>query len=167
MQSQSPPVYVFKSHAEADEAVRALSKAGFDVTKLSIIGKGYHTEEKLMGFYTKGDRIKSWGASGAFWGGIWGLLLAPAVFLIPGVGLVAMAGPVVATLVGGLEGAVVVGGVSALVAALTQGGLPKDRALKVEAALKVDKYLLIVHGTAEDASKVTSVLGEAKTLETA
>ena len=144
-----------------------MSKAGFDVTKLSIIGKGYHTEEKLMGFYTKGDRIKSWGASGAFWGGIWGLLLAPAVFMIPGVGLVAMAGPVVATLVGGLEGAVVAGGVSALVAALTQGGFPKDRALKVEAALKVDQYLLIVHGTAEDASKVTSVLGEAKTLETA
>ena len=167
MQSQSPPVYVFKSHAEADEAVRALNNAGFDVTKLSIIGKGYHTEEKLMGFYTKGDRIKAWGASGAFWGGIWGLLLAPAVFMIPGVGLVAMAGPMVATLVGGLEGAVVVGGVSALVAALTQGGLPKDRALKVEAALKVDKYLLIVHGTAEDASKVSSVLGEAKTLETA
>lgn len=167
MQSQNPPVYVFKSHSEAEEAVHALSKSGFDVTKLSIIGKGYHTEEKLMGFYTKGDRIKSWGASGAFWGGIWGLLLAPAVFLVPGVGLVAMAGPVVASLVGGLEGAVVVGGISALVAALTQSGVPKDQALKYEAALKVDKYLLIVHGSAEDAIKVSSVLGEAKTLETA
>ena len=52
MQSQSPPVYVFKSHSEAEEAVHALSKSGFDVTKLSIIGKGHHTEEKLMGFYT-------------------------------------------------------------------------------------------------------------------
>ena len=72
MQSQSLPVYVFKSHAEAEEAVHALSKASFDVTKLSIVGKGYHTEEKLMGFYTKGDRIKAWGASGAFWGGVWG-----------------------------------------------------------------------------------------------
>ena len=38
MQSQSPPVYVFKSHSEAEEAVHALSKSGFDVTKLSIIG---------------------------------------------------------------------------------------------------------------------------------
>ena len=47
------------------------------------------------------------------------------------------------------------------------GGLPKDRALKVEVALKVDKCLIIVHGTAEEASKVSSVLGKAKTLETA
>ena len=167
MQTENPPVYAFKSHAEADEAVRALGKSGFDVTKLSIVGTGYHTEEKLMGFYTAGDRIKSWGASGAFWGGIWGLLLAPAVFLIPGLGVVAMAGPVVATLVGGLEGAVVVGGASALVAALTQGGFAKDHALKVEAALKVDQYLLIVHGDALDAAQVSAVLGEAKTLETA
>ena len=62
-----------------------------------------------------------------------------------------MAGTVGAPIVGGLEGAVVVGGISALVAALTQSVVPKDQALKYEAALMVDKYLLIVHGTAEDA----------------
>ena len=64
MQSRGPPVYVFKSHAQAEKVVHGLSKASFDVTKLSIIGKGYHTEED-----TKGDRMKAWSASGAFWGG--------------------------------------------------------------------------------------------------
>ena len=39
--------------------------------KLSLIGKGYHSEERPMGFYTAGDRIKAWGGSGAFWGGIY------------------------------------------------------------------------------------------------
>lgn len=111
-----------------------------------------------MGFYTVGDKVKAWGGVGAFWGGIWGLLFAPAVFLLPGVGLVAMAGPVVATLIGALEGAVVVGGLSALGVALTQVGVPKDQVIKYETALKVDKYVLLVHGSAEDQEKASSVI---------
>jgi hypothetical protein len=40
---------------------------------LSVVGKGYHTEEKVIGFYNVGDRVKFWGSRGAFWGGLWGL----------------------------------------------------------------------------------------------
>ena len=115
-----------------------------------------------MGFYTTGDRIKSWGGLGAFWGAIWGLLLAPAVFVLPGVGVVAMAGPVVAALASALEGAVVVGGVSALGAALAQIGFPKDQIIKFETALKADKYVLAVHGTADEVLKARAVLSDAK-----
>ena len=154
--------FVFDTHAAAEEAIRTLGQSGFDMKKLSLVGKGYHSEEKPMGFYTTGDRIKAWGSSGAFWGGIWGMLLAPAVFVLPGLGVVGMAGPIVATLVGALEGAVVVGGLSALGAALTQVGVPKDQVIKYEAALKVDKYLLVVHGSAEDQEKARSVLAQAK-----
>ena len=155
--------FVFDSHAAAEEAIRALGQSGFDLKKLSLIGKGYHSEEKPMGFYTAGDRIKAWGGTGAFWGGIWGLLLAPAVFVLPGLGVVGMAGPFVSTLIGALEGAVVVGGLSALGAALTQIGVPKDQVIKYEAALKVDKYLLVVHGSAADQDRARKVLAEAKT----
>ena len=155
--------FVFDTHTAAEDAIRSLGQAGFDMHKLSLVGKGYHSEEKPMGFYTAGDRIKSWGGAGAFWGGIWGMLLAPAVFLLPGLGLVGMAGPIVATLVGALEGAVLVGGLSALGAALTQIGVPKDQVIKYEAALKVDKYLLVVHGSAEDQEKARSVLAQART----
>lgn len=158
MQNENLPFYIFNTHVEAEQAIQSLSRAGFDVTKLSLVGKGYHTEEHPLGFYTAGDRIKTWGGTGAFWGGIWGLLLAPAVFLLPGVGLVAMAGPVVAALVGALEGAVVVGGLSALGAALTQIGVPKDQVIKYETALKVDKYVLMVHGSAEELQKARTVL---------
>ena len=99
MDKDNLPVYVFNTHIEAEEAVKALSKSGYDVKKLSIIGKGDHTEETPIGFYTMGDRVKAWGGMGAFWGGIWGLLIAPAVFFLPGFGLLAMAGPVVAALI--------------------------------------------------------------------
>ncbi len=154
--------YVFDTHFAAEEAIRTLGKSGFDMKKLSLVGKGYHSEEKPMGFYTVGDRIKAWGSTGAFWGGIWGLLLAPAVFVLPGLGLVGLAGPVVAALVSALEGAVVVGGLSALGAALTQIGVPEDQVIKYEAALKVDKYLLVVHGGPEDQQKARAVLAQAR-----
>ena len=167
MEKANLPFYVFNTHVEAEEAIQSLSRSGFDVKKLSLVGKGYHTEEHPLGFYTAGDRIKTWGGTGAFWGGIWGLLFAPAVFFLPGVGLVAMAGPVAAALVGALEGAVVVGGLSALGAALIQLGVPKDQVIKYETALKVDKYVLIVHGSTEDAAKACAVLAGAKILESA
>ena len=163
MSNPDSAFFVFDTHAAAEDAIRTLGQSGFDMKKLSLVGKGYHSEEKPMGFYTVGDRIKAWGGTGAFWGGIWGLLLAPAVFVLPGLGMVGMAGPIVATLVAALEGAVVVGGLSALGAALTQVGVPKDQVIKYEAALKVDKYLLVVHGSAEDQEKARSVLAQVKT----
>ena len=167
MSNPDSSFFVFDTHAAAEEAIRTLGQSGFDMKKLSLVGKGYHSEEKPVGFYTTGDRIKSWGGTGAFWGGIWGLLLAPAVFVLPGLGVVGMAGPIVATLVGALEGAVVVGGLSALGAALTQIGVPKDQVIKYEAALKVDKYLLVVHGSAEDQSRAGSVLAQDKAVTAA
>jgi hypothetical protein len=165
MQTQNSPSYVFNTHTEAEEAIQLLNKSGFDVKKLSLVGKGYHSEEHPVGFYTAGDRIKSWGGMGAFWGSIWGLLLAPAVFFLPGLGLVALAGPLVSALVGALEGAVVVGGVSALGAALVQIGVPKDQVIKYETALKVDKYVLIVHGNAQDLATAATVLADTKALK--
>jgi hypothetical protein len=167
MEKDNLPFYVFNTHVEAEEAIQALHRSGFDVKKLSLVGKGYHSEEHPLGFYTAGDRIKSWGGMGAFWGGIWGLLFAPAVFFLPGIGLVAMAGPMVAALVGALEGAAVVGGVSALGAALSQIGVPENQAIKYETALKVDKYVLMVHGSAEEVAKAHSVLESSKTWKTA
>lgn len=162
MEHTNTACYVFNTHVEAEDAIGLLSRSGFDVKTLSLVGKGYHTEEHPLGFYTVGDRIRSWGGTGAFWGGIWGLLLAPAVFFLPGVGLVAMAGPFVAALVGALEGAVVVGGLSALGAALTQLGVPKDQVIKYETDIKMDKYVLMVHGSAEEADKARTVLQNSK-----
>ncbi|MEO6280301.1 DUF1269 domain-containing protein [Roseateles sp.] len=163
MSNPDSAFFVFDTHDAAEHAIRTLGQSGFDMKTLSLVGKGYHSEEQPMGFYTTGDRIKAWGATGAFWGGMWGLLLAPAVFFLPGLGIVGMAGPFVAPLVGALEGAVAGGGLSALGAALAQIGLPKEQVIKYEAALKVDKYLLVVHGSAADQQKARSVLAEANT----
>jgi hypothetical protein len=167
MEAQTLPFFVFKTHSDAEKAIRAIHKSGFDVKKLSLVGKGYHSEEHPMGFYTIGDRIKSWGQSGAFWGSIWGMLLAPAVFLVPGLGLTIMAGPIATLLIGALEGAAVVGGVSALGGALSQIGVPKNQVIKYETALKADNFVLMVHGSAADADTVRAVLARTDAPEVA
>ena len=135
-------VAIYDNHSQAEEAVKSLQKSGFDMKKLSIIGKGYHTEEDVVGYYNTGDRMKYWGKVGAFWGGFWGLLFGAAFFAVPGVGPVLVAGPLVAWIVGALEGAVVVGGLSAIGAGLYSIGIPKDSVLKYESALKADKFIL-------------------------
>jgi hypothetical protein len=118
--------------------------------KLSIVGRDYHTDEHVVGYYNAGDRMKYWGKMGAFWGGIWGLLFGSAFFLIPGFGPVLMAGPIVGWIVGALEGAVVVGGLSAIGAGLYSLGIPKDSILRYETAIKSGKFVLIAHGSQED-----------------
>ena len=81
MPDASSVVAVYSNHTDAEKAVAKLSAAAFDITKVSILGKDYHTEENVVGYYTAGDRMKSWGGIGAFWGGIWGLLLGAGFFL--------------------------------------------------------------------------------------
>ena len=78
MTKEDAIVAVYNSHGEAEEAVAQLQRAGFDMKKLSIVGKDYHTEENVVGYYNAGDRMKYWGKLGAFWGGIWGLLFGAA-----------------------------------------------------------------------------------------
>jgi hypothetical protein len=138
-------VAIFKSHAEAEVAVKELQQAGFDMKKLSIVGRDYHTDEQVVGYYNTGDRMKNWGKQGAFWGGIWGLLFGSAFFLVPGVGPLLVAGPLVGWIVGGLEGAAMLGGLSALGAGLYSLGIPKDSILQYETAVKSGKFVLIAH----------------------
>lgn len=65
-------VAVVDTHKQAEKAVSELVNGGFDINHLSIVGKGYQTEEHATGFYNLSDRVKPWGKAGALWGGIWG-----------------------------------------------------------------------------------------------
>lgn len=167
MSEKSSIVAVFESHEQAEDAVRELQKSGFDMTKLSIVGKDYHTDEHVVGYYNAGDRMAYWGKTGAFWGGLWGMLFGSAFFLVPGVGPILVAGPLVTWMVGVLEGAVVVGGLSALGAALASIGIPKDSVLQYEAKLKAGKFLLILHATPEEVERAKDRLEDAAAAETA
>ena len=151
-------VAVYDTHVQAEDAVKTLQQAGVDMRTLSIIGKNTHTDEHPVGYYNNGDRMKYWGKTGAVWGGFWGLLFGSAFFAIPGIGPVLVAGPAAAWIVGALESAVVVGGLSAVGAGLYGIGIPKDSIIEYETALKTDKFLLMVHGTSAEAEKARDIL---------
>ena len=151
-------VGIYRSHTEAETSVKELQRSGFDMKKLSIVGKDYHTEEHVVGYYNTGDRMKVWGKQGAFWGGLWGLLFGSALFFIPGIGPLIVFGPLVTWIVAGLEGAAVAGGLSALGAALYGIGIPKDSVMQFETALKSDQFLVIAHGAPDEVTKARRIL---------
>ena len=151
-------VGIYRSHTEAETSVKELQRSGFDMKKLSIVGKDYHTEEHVVGYYNTGDRMRVWGKQGAFWGGLWGLLFGSALFFIPGIGPLIVFGPLVAWIVAGLEGAAVAGGLSALGAALYGIGIPKNSVMQYETALKSDQFLVIAHGGPDEVTKARRIL---------
>jgi len=167
MPEMNSVVAIYETHSQAEQAVKELQKSGFDMKKMSIMGKDYHTDEHVVGYYNTGDRMKYWGKMGAFWGGIWGMLFGAAFFVIPGFGPILVAGPLVAWIIGALEGAVVVGGLSALGAGLYSIGIPKDSVVQYETALKSDKFLLLAHGTADEVAKARDILQTTQPLQVA
>lgn len=154
-------VAVFTDHDQADAAIKALQKAGFDMRKLSIVGKDFHTEEHAVGYFNMGDRVKFWGKKGAFWGGLAGILFSSAFLVIPVVGQVIVLGPIVSSIIGGLEGAAVVGGTSALFGALTSLGIPKDSVVRYESEVGEGKFLVVAHGTPDELARAKTVLAAA------
>ena len=162
MTKNSSVVAIYKTHIEADAAVKELQKAGFDMKKLSIVGRDYHTDEEVVGYYNAGDRMKHWGKLGAFWGGFWGLLFGSAFFIMPGIGPVLVGGPLVGWIVAALENAVLVGGLSAFGAGIYSIGIPKDSILQYETAIKTGKYVLIAHGSAAETDSAREVIESSK-----
>jgi hypothetical protein len=151
-------VAVYANHSAAEDAVKQLEKSGFDMKKLSVVGKDYHTDEQVVGYYNAGDRMKYWGKWGAFWGGFWGLLFGAAFFWVPGIGPVLVGGPLVASIVAGLENALVVGGLSAVGAGLYSIGISKNSIVTYETAIKAGEYLVVAHGTSAEAVQAKNIL---------
>jgi hypothetical protein len=151
-------VAVFPAHQAAESALKKLADAGFDIKHLSIVGKGYHTDEKVEGFYNVGDRVKFWGSRGAYWGALWGWLMGALFITLPAVGGVVVLGYFAGVVLSAVEGAVVVGGLSALGAALYSIGIPKNSVIAYETAIKADQFLVMVHGSAEEAGRAKAIL---------
>ncbi len=151
-------VAVFNDRQDAETGIKKLAQAGFDMKKLTLVGKGYHTEDKVTGFYNLGDRVKFWGRNGAFWGGLWGVLFGGIFMTVPAIGPVVVLGYLAAVVVSAVEGAVVVGGLSALGAALYSIGIPKDSVINYETAVKADGFLVMVHGSADEVARAKTIL---------
>lgn len=151
-------VAIYGTHTNAELAVKKLADGNIPMKEISIIGKGYHTDEKVVGFYNAGDRMKFWGKYGAFWGALWGILVGGLFVTVPLIGPVVVLGGFAAMVLSGIEGAVVVGGLSALGGALFSIGIPKDTVLQYENAVKADEFLILVQGSAAEVERAHDIL---------
>ncbi|HEY0269538.1 MAG TPA: DUF1269 domain-containing protein [Sphingomonas sp.] len=158
MTTNNVVVAIYTDHAAADAAIKKLAAADFSLENLSVVGKGFHTDEHVVGFYNSGDRIKFWGTRGAFWGGLWGLFLGGLFITAPATGPVILLGYLAAAAITAVESAVVVGGLSALGAALVGLGIPKDSVLEYENQVKADGFLVMVHGDPEEIARAKALL---------
>lgn len=165
MTNKDSTIGIFIDHKSAEEAIKKLVVGGFEMKHLSIVGKGFHTEEKVIGFYNAGERIVFWGNRGAFWGGLWGLFFGGVFLTLPIIGHVIILGSLAAAVVSAVEGALVVGGFSALGAALYSFGVQRNTVLEYEAALKADGFLVLAHGTKLDMKKARDILSRLNPLQ--
>ncbi|MCG6941876.1 MAG: hypothetical protein LJE69_11580 [Thiohalocapsa sp.] len=126
-------------YADADAAHRhliVLMRGDVPMHRVSVLGRADAGGNRPLGVYYSGvgERMRGWGGSGAFWGGIFGLLGGAAgLFVLPGIGPVMAAGPLVATLTNaavgteagtGAGGALTAGAAQWLAAAIHRLGIP-------------------------------------------
>jgi hypothetical protein len=161
MEKLDTVIAVFPDHDAAEHAIKTLAQAGFGLKSLSIIGHGYQREERVIGFYNVADRVTFWGGRGAFWGGLWGLFFSGVFIAAPVTGPVVVLGFLAGMAISALEGALIVGGFSALGASLYSLGIPKDSVIAYEAEVTADSFLVMVHGAQDEVAFAKAILGGA------
>ena len=97
-------VAVYPDHDAAEHAVRQLHEAGIAMSDLSIVGRDFQTTEEPVGFVSAKDYATAGAATGAWFGGLFGLCVGAAFLILPGIGPIVVAGPLTAALVAGIEG---------------------------------------------------------------
>lgn len=149
---------VLDNHITVSTTLRELQSAGLGLRVLSVIGKDTHTDGRSVGFYQLGHGPQYKGILGAFWSGLWNLMPGSAFFLIPGVGQVLMAGPIVTALVNGYDGIDTDPEHHALHMALVQNHVPSSEIKQYESTLRAGHFLLFVHGDATETAIARQIL---------
>jgi len=166
--SNNSCIAIFNTHQEAEQAIIELEHAGFDMKKLSIVGKDYQQEERVIGYYNGTNRVKFWGKRGAFWGGLWGLVFNPAFMCVPGAASLTAGRLLFITVASGLSTAIFTGSLTAFGAALYSIGVPRNSIINYETAVnKMKKFLLIVHGTHDEIKRASDILNAGREVEVA
>jgi len=141
--SKSSIFGIVKTHAQAEQVVEGLQRAGFPASEISILlpdNEGKHDIGHVKA--TKAPEGATTGAAtGGVTGGVLGLLAGIGALAIPGVGPFIAAGPIMAALSGAAIGATTGG----IVGALIGMGIPEIEAKRYENKLKTGNYLIAVH----------------------
>jgi len=133
-------VAVSKCHDEAETCNREFQRSVCDMKQLAFVGCDHTAVVPVAVCGKTMSRVKCWGALGAFWGGVWGWLFGSTFFQNEGMGPLKVAEPLVGWMVGALEGAVIGGGLIAVVACLYSLSCRKNGIVNCESALKPEVH---------------------------
>jgi uncharacterized membrane protein len=149
---------VYSNMPQAEDAVRALDKGGFPIEQISIVAQDLQSEKQVHGYVTAGDLAKGGATTGAWMGGLFGLLIGAAFIWVPGFGPLLVAGPLAAMLLGGIEGVLAGAAGGSLMGALVGWGVSDKHILKYEEHVKGGKYLVIAHGANDQVMLAREIL---------
>ena len=160
MENKNTAVFgIYKTAAQAENAVDRIAAAGFSNDDISVLIPDSHSSRDFAHEKnTKAPEGTTTGVTaGGVVGGTLGLLAGIGTLAIPGVGPLIAAGPIMAALAGlGVGGAV--GG---LIGALVGMGIPEYEAKRYEGMVKDGGVLLSVHcDTSDEITKAKRLLEE-------
>lgn len=158
-------VGIYDRMEQAEAAIDQLNQGGFPITQVSIVAQNLESEKQVHGYITTGDVARGAAGTGAWVGGIFGLLMGAAFVWVPGVGPLLVAGPLAAALLGGIEGAAVGLASGGVLGGIAGWGISRQHILKYEEAVKAGKYLVIARGSADEIARAQTILHESDVTE--
>jgi len=161
-------VAMFDNYSLAENATRAIKNQGFTTDNISIVGKNDNetttnsftttndtatfssTHDIKENSYRTNDNISDGIVTGGILGGLAGLLIGAGSMMIPGLGIIAAAGPITGLISGAVTGGVVGG--------LVDLGIPENVSKGYESKIKLGKVLFSTKIDDDKVSQVTTIL---------
>lgn len=149
-------VALFSDHRHAEQAARDIKDRGLRTADISIIARQGDEQGRdntaTMGTTAtaKNDNISDGVVTGGILGGLAGLLIGAGSMVIPGLGIIAAAGPITGLLSGAVTGGIVGG--------LVDLGIPENRSKQYETDIKAGKILFSMKTDEDKVDDIASVL---------
>ena len=156
-------VGLFYSRDEVESALRDLKGGGYDMDRVSIMGKNADNVAGADDLNQEHGNEAAEGAAagattGTVLGGIGGFLVGAGVLAIPGVGPVLAAGVGISEIAATLAGAGIGAAAGGLIGGLVGLGIPEERAKVYSDRIKGGSFFMMVDGTDDDVRRAESIM---------
>ncbi len=140
-------VAIYRSLRIVDAAIKELKHSGFDLRRVSIVGKDLHYGEADKADLA--DELQE-GQGKTFWRRMLKVLPGRTVYSLPDDEFVIVSGPLSECVTAALDNPVIFGRLSTLCAALYILGVPTEKALGFEEVVQQNKFLMLANGTMDE-----------------
>ena len=142
-------VALFDNHSQAEDAADIIKDRGLRDEDISIITK-QSGDKGFKNNKGRNDDIDDGVLTGGVLGGLGGLAIGAGSLVVPGLGIIAAAGPIVGILSGAIAGGVVGG--------LIDLGIPEDESRRYESEIKEGRVIFSLKCSSEHEDDIKGIL---------